>query len=120
RAFSCAEKVQRRASALSVAGHRQFRVLVAPHQVPVEARRKKKNAASDQVRSFAATRAQLTQIPPARSSATLTDAASIRVTLSRCKGGDAEVANLRRLFIDKQNVGRLHVAMNQTLPVSCA
>ena len=38
----------------------------------------------------------------------------------RCKGGEAEVANLRRLFIDKQNVGRLHVSMNQTLPVSCA
>ena len=40
--------------------------------------------------------------------------------LLRCKGGEAEVANLRRLFIDKQNVGRLHVSMNQTLPVSCA
>src|SRR5436309_14634726 len=40
--------------------------------------------------------------------------------LLRCKCGDAEIANLRRLFIDKQNVGRLHVAMNQTLPVSCA
>src|SRR6266480_4506391 len=40
--------------------------------------------------------------------------------LLRCKGGDTEVANLRRLFVDKQNVGRLHVAMNQTLPVSCA
>src|SRR6266576_5905828 len=66
RAFSCAEKVQRRASAMSVAGHRQFRMLVAPHQVQLEARRKKKNAASDQVRSFAAKRAQLTQIPPAR------------------------------------------------------
>src|SRR5512132_3377181 len=38
----------------------------------------------------------------------------------RCKGGEAEVANLRRLFIDKQNVGRLHVSMNQTLAVSCA
>src|SRR5262245_2655144 len=38
----------------------------------------------------------------------------------RCKGGEAEVANLRRLFIDKQNVGRLHISMNQTLPLSCA
>src|SRR5580765_3978055 len=40
--------------------------------------------------------------------------------LLRCKGGEAEVANLRRLFIDKQNVGRLHVSMNQPLPVSRA
>jgi len=40
--------------------------------------------------------------------------------LLRCKRGEAEVANLCRLFIDKQNVGRLHVSMNQTLPVSCA
>ena len=37
-----------------------------------------------------------------------------------CKGGEAKVANLRRLFIDKQNVSRFHVSMNQTLPVSCA
>src|ERR1044071_137430 len=38
----------------------------------------------------------------------------------RCKGSEAEGANLRRLFIDKQNVGRLHISMNQTLPLSCA
>jgi len=37
-----------------------------------------------------------------------------------CEGGEAEVANLCRLFIGKQNVGRLHVSMNQALPVSCA
>src|SRR5437667_11547437 len=36
-----------------------------------------------------------------------------------CEGGEAEVANLCGLFIDKQNVGRLHVSMDQTLPVSC-
>src|SRR5262249_27230643 len=39
--------------------------------------------------------------------------------LLRCKGGDAEVANFHRLVIDKQNVGRLHVSMHQTPPVSC-
>src|SRR6476620_9950214 len=38
----------------------------------------------------------------------------------RGKGGEAEVANLRGLLVDKQNVGWLHVSMNQTLPVSCA
>ena len=51
---------------MSVAEHRQIQVLVAPHQVPLEGRRRKKNAASDQVRSFAAKRAQSAQIPPAR------------------------------------------------------
>ena len=42
---------------MSVAEHPQFRVLVAPHQVPLAVRRRKKNAASDQVQSFAAKRA---------------------------------------------------------------
>src|SRR6476660_2564329 len=36
------------------------------------------------------------------------------------KGGEAEVADLRRLLIGEQNIGRLHVSMNQTLPMSCA
>ena len=40
--------------------------------------------------------------------------------LLRCKSSQAEVANLRCLFIDKQNVGRFYVSMNQTLAVSCA
>jgi hypothetical protein len=51
---------------MSVAERPQSRVLVALHQVPLEARRIKKNAASDQVRSFAAKRAQSAQIPPVR------------------------------------------------------
>ena len=38
----------------------------------------------------------------------------------RCKGRETEVANLCRLFINKQDVSRLHISMNQTLPVSCA
>ena len=68
---------------MSVAEHRQSRVLVAPHQVPLKGRRRKKSAALDQVRSFVAKRAQSAQIPPARSSATLTGAASIRAIPSR-------------------------------------
>ena len=47
---------------MSVAERQQSRVLVAPHQVPPEARRIKKNAPSDQVRSFAAKRARRSQI----------------------------------------------------------
>src|SRR5438034_2167059 len=58
RALSCAEKAQKKASAMSVAEHPQSPVFVAPHRVPLEARRRKKSAASDQVRSFAAKRAQ--------------------------------------------------------------
>ena len=38
----------------------------------------------------------------------------------RCERSEAEVADLRRLLVDEQNVGRLHVSMNQALPVSCA
>ena len=53
-------------SAMSVAEHRQFRVLVAPHQVPREGRRRKKNAAWGRVRSFAAKRVQSAQIHLAR------------------------------------------------------
>src|SRR5947207_13778243 len=66
RAFSDVEKVQRRASAMSVAEHRQSRVLVAPHQVPREGRRRKEHAALGQVRSFAAKRAQSAKIRPVR------------------------------------------------------
>ena len=61
-----AEKVQKRASAMSGAERPPSLVLVAPHQVPPEARRTKKSGASDQVRSFAAKRAQSAQIHPAR------------------------------------------------------
>jgi hypothetical protein len=39
---------------MTVAEHPQIRVLVAPHQVPLAVRRRKKSAASDQVQSFAA------------------------------------------------------------------
>src|SRR4030095_12500721 len=66
RAFSCAEKVQRRATAMSVAEHPQSPALAAPHQVPPEDRRRKKSAASGQVRSCAAKRAPSAQIHPAR------------------------------------------------------
>ncbi len=45
---------------------------------------------------------------------------SIALWILRCERSEPEVANLRRLLVDKQNVGRLHVSMNQTLPVSCA
>src|SRR5262245_2793272 len=45
---------------------------------------------------------------------------AVALWILRCKGSDAEGANLRRLFIDKQDVGRLYVPMNQTLPMSCA
>src|SRR5262245_45176860 len=45
---------------------------------------------------------------------------AVPLWILRCERSDAEVANLRRLFIDKQNIGRLYVSMNQTLPVSCA
>jgi hypothetical protein len=38
----------------------------------------------------------------------------------RGKRGEAKVANLHRLFIDKQNVCRLYVSMNQPLAVSRA
>ena len=68
---------------MSVAEHRQFRVLVAPYQVPPEGRRRKKNAASGQARPFAAKRAQSAQIHSAPWSATLTGAASVRATHSR-------------------------------------
>ena len=51
---------------MTVAEHRQIQVLVAPHQVPPEGGRRKENADSGQVRSFAAKRAQSAQIPPAR------------------------------------------------------
>ena len=64
-AFSCAEKA-REGPARDFAEHRQSRPLVAPHQVPPAGRRRKKSAASDQVRSFAAKRAQSAQIHPAR------------------------------------------------------
>jgi hypothetical protein len=37
---------------------------------------------------------------------------AIALWIVRCECSDAEVANLRRLFIDKQDVGRLHVSMN--------
>src|SRR5262249_10499377 len=58
RAFSSAGRVQRKTSAVKVAGHRQSRVFVAPHRVRSKDRRRKKNAASGQVRSFAAKPAQ--------------------------------------------------------------
>jgi 23S rRNA pseudouridine1911/1915/1917 synthase len=45
---------------------------------------------------------------------------AVALWILRCECSEAEVANLRRLFIDKQNVGRLHISMNQTLAVSCA
>ena len=61
-----AERSERRASAMSVAERPQSRVLVAPRRVPLEARRTKKSGASDQVRSFAAKRAQSAQIHLAR------------------------------------------------------
>src|SRR5438094_1105081 len=48
RALSCAEKAQKKASAMSVAEHPQSPVFVAPHRVPLEARRRKKSVASDQ------------------------------------------------------------------------
>src|SRR6476469_7079688 len=68
---------------MSVAERPQSRVLVVPHQIPPEARRTKKNAASDQVRSFAAKRAPSAETPSVRYSATLTGSASMRTTLSR-------------------------------------
>src|SRR3954464_6420220 len=64
-AFSYAEKIQRRANAMTVAVRRECRVLVAPHQGLPEARRTMKNAPSGQVRSFAAKRAPSGQIPSA-------------------------------------------------------
>src|SRR5262245_53871560 len=45
---------------------------------------------------------------------------AVALWILRCECSETEVANLRRLFIDKQNVGRLHVPMNQALSVSCA
>src|SRR6476469_6573490 len=68
---------------MSVAERPQSRVLVVPHQIPPEARRTKKNAASDQVRSFAAKRAPSAETPSVRYSATLTGSASMSTTLSR-------------------------------------
>src|SRR5215467_4417280 len=38
---------------------------------------------------------------------------AIALWIVRGERSDAEVANLRCLFIDKQNVGWLHVSMNQ-------
>ena len=64
------------------AERRQFRVLVAPHRVPLEGRRKRQNAVSDLARSFVATREQSARIHPARWLATAPGAASIRATLS--------------------------------------
>lgn len=51
---------------MNVAEPPQSRVLVARHQVPLEAGRKKKNAASDQLRSFVAKGAPSALIPPVR------------------------------------------------------
>src|SRR4030095_13234709 len=45
---------------------------------------------------------------------------AVAMWILRCECSEAEVADLRRLLVDEQNVGRLHVSMNQTLPVSCA
>ena len=57
RCFSRSGKGDSMTSAMNVAERPRSRVLVAPHQVPPEARRTKKSAASDQVQSFAAKRA---------------------------------------------------------------
>src|SRR5262249_39884815 len=57
KAFSCREKVERRASATNVGERPPSPVFVAPHQVRPEVRHTKKNAVRDQARSFAAKRA---------------------------------------------------------------
>ena len=69
-------------SATSVAEPRQFRMLVAPYQVPPKGRRKTRNAGLDQVQSFAVKPAQSARIHPAQSLATPPDVASTRATLS--------------------------------------
>jgi len=66
RAFSPAEKMQKKTSATSVAERHGFRPLAALHQVPAGDRRMNKSAPLDQVRSFAAKGAPSVQIRLAR------------------------------------------------------
>ena len=83
RAFSPAEKIQKKTSAMTVVGSPGSRAFGAPRRVVAEDRHMNKSAPLDRVQSFAAKRAPSVQISSARQRATLPGAASTRTTLSR-------------------------------------
>src|SRR5215831_13806183 len=80
--FSCAKKGEPKTSAMSGA-QLQPPVLFARHQVPPEDRRTNESAASGQVRSFSAKRAQSVQKRPAPQPANRADAVLVHANLRR-------------------------------------
>src|SRR6266496_103101 len=100
-------------------------------QAPPPDRHTRRNAAPDQPRSFAVKPLQSLQKRSARSPANREAVVqSFRRDIFggspndtpnaptlRPGAGKTEVADFCRVFVDKQNISRLHIAVNQTSPV---